>query len=204
MADCSEKEGYEVAFKKAVAEYPIIKKSTIHTHKTITTNYGYAYMIYFNKTTDATNADMVLITVNNSCEILHITAPTETTFYLQSKNECNEVGTIIGDNHNLTVNSCGANVQFKASNDALSKNFTKKDILEIKNIFKNAKLNYSKFKDKQVLYTKNGLKIWVRLYQPNKWFLVFDFVSIAPYPAGGEASVWIESNKFEEFITLLK
>lgn len=167
------------------------------------TAHGYAYTIYFNRTTDATNADMVLVTMNNNCEILHVTAPTESIFYLKSKSKCTTKGTVVGDNHELSVSSCGKNVQFKASNDALSRNFTKNEVSKIKKIFNTAKAKYSTFSDRQVLYRTNGLKIWVRLYSSSRWFLVFDFESIAPYPASPEASVWIESNKFKEFAKLL-
>lgn len=205
FANCNdEKARYDIALKKAITEHPIMKKSTIYDYKMFNTDYGSAYMIYFNRTTDAPNADMVLVTMNKNCEILHITAPTPSTFYLKSKNECVSNGTIIGDNHELTVNTCGKNIQFQASNDALSKNFTKNEVEKIKKIFATAQSKYSKFSDRQVLYEKNGLKIWVRLYSSSKWFLVFDFASIAPYPSSPEASVWIESNKFNEFINILK
>lgn len=203
MASCGEKEGYQIALKKAISEHPSMKQSTVYDYKIMRTTYGYAYTIYFNRTTDAPNADMVLITMNNNCEILNVTAPTESTFYLKSKSKCITKGTVVGDNHELSVSHCGKNVQFKASNDALSRKFTKNEVFKIKKIFDTAKTKYSTFSDKQVLYRTNGLKIWVRLYSSSKWFLVVDFNSIAPYPASPEASVWIESNKFKEFAKLL-
>lgn len=204
VGDCIDKTGYDIALKKAINEYPQMKESTIYDYKILHTSYGAAYMIYFNKTTDSTNADMVLVTMNKNCEILHVTAPTKSTFYLKSKNECISNGTIIGDNHKLSVYICGKKMQFKASNDSLSRNFTKNEIREIRKIFASASSKYFKFSDRQVLYKKKGLKIWVRLYSSSRWFLVFDFVSIAPYPASPEASVWIENNKFNEFVNILK
>jgi len=204
MASCGEKDGYQIALKKAIQEHPVMKKSTVYDYKAMRTAYGYAYTIYFNRTTDATNADMLLVTMNNNCKILHVTAPAESTFYLKSKSKCTTKGTIVGDNHELLVNSCGKNIQFKASNDALSRNFTKNEVSKIKKIFDTAKSKYSTFSDRQVLYRTNGLKIWVRLYSSSRWFLVFDFESIAPYPASTEASVWIESEKFKVFERLLK
>lgn len=203
MASCGEKDGYEIALKKAISEYPIMKKSSVYDYKVMHTAYGYAYTIYFNRTTDATNADMVLVTISKNCEVLHVTAPTESTFYLKSKGKCTTKGTVVGDNHELSVNSCGNNVQFKASNDALSRNFTKNEVSKIKKIFDTAKAKYSTFSDKQVLYRTNGLKVWVRLYSSSRWFLVFDFDSIAPYPASPEASVWIPENKLKVFSELL-
>lgn len=203
IASCTETIGYDIALKKAIKEYPIMKNSPNYEYKMMNTAYGYAYMIYFNKIHDATNADMVLVTINNNCEILHVTAPTESTFYLKSKKECISKGTINGDNHSLEVKACGNNIQFEASNDALSRSFTKNEIKKIKEIFSTAQKKYSKFRDRQVLYETKGLKIWVRLYSSSKWFLVFDFTSIAPYPASPEASVWIDNSKFNEFIDLL-
>lgn len=204
MANCGEKEGYQIALKKAIQEHSVMKQSSAYDYKVIRTAYGYAYTIYFNRTTDAKNADMLLVTMNNNCEILHVTAPTTSTFYLKSKSKCTTKGTVVGDNHEISVSSCGKNVQFKASNDALSRNFTKNEVSKIKKIFDTAKAKYSTFSDRQVLYKTNGLKIWVRLYSSSRWFLVFDINSIAPYPSSPEASVWIESNRFKEFTKLLK
>jgi hypothetical protein len=53
MASCGEKEGYQVALKKAISEHPVMKKSTVYDYKAMRTAYGYAYTIYFNRTTDA-------------------------------------------------------------------------------------------------------------------------------------------------------
>lgn len=143
MANCGEKEGYQVALKKAISEHPVMKRSTVYDYKAMRTAYGYAYMIYFNKKTDATNANMVLVTMSNKCRILHVSAPTESTFYLKSKSKCTTQGTVVGDNHELSVNSCGKNIQFKASNNALSRNFTKNEVSKIKKIFDTAKTKYS-------------------------------------------------------------
>ena len=204
IAGCGEKEGYRIAFKKAINEHPIMKKSTVYDYKAMKAAYGYAYMIYFNKKIDATNASMILVTIDNNCKVLSISAPTESTFYLKSKTHCNTKGTIAGDNLDLIIKLCGKKFQFQASNDALSRSFTKNEVSKIRKIFNTAKAKHSTFSDKQILYRTNGLKIWVRLYSPSRWFLVFDFKSIAPYPASPEASVWIESNNFKEFTKLLK
>jgi len=85
MASCGEQEGYKIALQKAIFENPIMKKSTVYKYKVLNTHYGHAYMVYFNKTTDATNAHMVLVTMDKNCKVLDVGAPTKSTFYLKSK-----------------------------------------------------------------------------------------------------------------------
>ena len=203
FASCTKQEMYEIALNKAKIEYPVMNKSSIYDYKVMKTTYGYACIIYFNKTHDATNAHMVLITMDNNCNIKQIEKPTISTFYLKSKSKCKTLGTIVGDNHDLIVNKCGVKYQFKASNDALSRYFSENEILKISKIYKLAEKKYSSFSNKQVLYNVNGLKIWVRLYSSSRWFLVFDITSIAPYPASPKASVWIESTKFKKLTKMI-
>ena len=200
----NEQSMYKFALRKAIKENPIMKKSSVYDYKMFRTGYGYAYTIYFNKTLDATNAYMVLVTINKQCKVLSISSIQKSTFYLKSNNQCVDKGKIIGDNHELVVKLCGNNFQFEASNDALSRNFSKREIAKIKNIFKTAKKKYKTFSDKQVLYRTKGLKIWVRLYSSTKWYFVFDMKSIAPQPSSPEASVWIKSDEFSNFLKLLQ
>jgi len=199
----NEQSMYKYALRKAIAENPIMKRSSVYDYKMFKTGYGYAYTIYFNKSLDARNAHMILVTMDKKCKILATGNIQKSTFYLKSKNNCIDKGTITGDNHDITVKSCGKNFQFQASNDALSRNFSKSEITKIKNIFKTAKKKYKTFSDKQILYKTKDLKIWVRLFSPSKWYLVFDMKSIAPYPSSPEASVWIKSDNFISFTELL-
>lgn len=194
---------YKIALKKAKIEYPIIKKSNTYHYKAMKTSYGYAYSIYFNKTPDASNAHMILVTMDNNCVVKHIMSPSRSTFYLKSNNKCKTLGTVVGDNHDLIVKKCGTKYQFKASNDALSRYFSRNEIIEISKIYNNAKKNHSSFSNKQVIYDVNGLKIWVRLYSASRWFLVFDMDSIAPHPANSKASIWIENNKFKDIAKII-
>lgn len=139
LASCTKQDMYKIALKKAKIEYPIIKKSNTYHYKAMKTSYGYAYSIYFNKTPDASNAHMILVTMDNNCVVKHIMSPSRSTFYLKSNNKCKTLGTVVGDNHDLIVKKCGTKYQFKASNDALSRYFSRNEIIEISKIYNNAK-----------------------------------------------------------------
>jgi hypothetical protein len=196
---------YKFALKKAIEKYPSMKVSSSYDYKVMKTAYGYAYTIYFNKAFDARKAHMLMVTLNKRCEVLNITTPISSTFYLKSIDKsCINKGTLAGDNHDITVIKCKNDFQFKASNDALSQYFTYNEVKKIKSIFNNAHKQYDSFSNKQTLYIGKSLQIWVRLYSDTKWFLVFEFYSIAPYPASPIASVWIPDSKLKEFAKLLK
>ena len=111
---------------------------------------------------------------------------------------CQKKGTVIGDNHSITVYKCSKFFKVKASNDAVSRNFDGLELKLIRKIFKTANTKHSSFKNKQTLYNSNGLEITVRLYSTSEWFLIFKFGKSTQ-----QAHVWIPANKLNKFESLL-
>lgn len=111
---------------------------------------------------------------------------------------CQETGSVVGDNHTISVFKCSNSFKVKASNDAASRTFDGLELKLIRKIFKTANEKYPAFKDKQILYNSNGLDITVRLYSSSEWFLIFKFGTTYQ-----QAQVWIPANKLEKFESLL-
>lgn len=194
---------------KAKDKLPEMKKSNVFDHKSFNTSYGSAYTLYYNKKPNAPKAHMVLATVDKNCNIMHISSPAISTFTLKSKTykkklkntttKCLKKGKIVAENHEFNIVKCGNKYRFEAYGNERSKMFSKREINKIISVFQNTKRSNSY--NKQTVYSTNGLKVWVRLYSKSKWFLVFDFDT--PNVAG-HINAWIPSNKFKEFIKLLK
>lgn len=82
-SDCSEEAIQSKSLNEAIKAYPIVGTSDKHTYKTFQTAYGYACTVYFNKTKNASTAQMVLVTLDKNCNILHSTPPSDSTTSLQ-------------------------------------------------------------------------------------------------------------------------
>lgn len=111
---------------------------------------------------------------------------------------CQKTGSVVGDNHTISVFKCSNGFKVKASNDAVSRTFDGLELKLIRKIFKTANEKYPTFKDKQILYSSNGLDITVRLYSSAEWFLIFKFGN-----SSQQARVWIPANKLNKFESLL-
>lgn len=112
--------------------------------------------------------------------------------------DCVKKGTIIGDNHSISIYKCSDTFKVIASNDATSRQFSGLELKLIRKIFKTANSKYSTFKNKQILYMNDELEITTRLYSSSEWFLIFKFGD-----SNQKANVWIPHNKLNTFATLL-
>jgi len=112
--------------------------------------------------------------------------------------KCTSIGTIVGDNHELTVHKCGKKIKFEASNGAVSKEYSSPVIDKISKLLKNTKAHSSVHKT-----IDSNFYIKSRDYSSSEYFLIFVIYNTnGSWPE--KASVWIPYNKFQDLNNLLK